>query len=82
MESERGVSVPDVVEHARWRRAIILIVAFGLVELGLFVVAYLSPALRVLMRPVYLIVAIPFLLSIYSATRRRHGDRRHGDRRQ
>jgi hypothetical protein len=81
MGPETRVTAPEIVEHARWRRAVILIVAFGLVELGLFLIAYLSPALRVLMRPVYVIVAIPFLLSIHAATRRRHGDRRHGDRR-
>jgi len=75
------VSGPEIVEHARWRRAVVVIVAFGLVELGLFLVAYLAPALRVLMRPVYVIVGIAFLLSIHAATRRRHGDRRHGDRR-
>ena len=75
------MSGPEIVEHARWRRAVVLIVAFGLIELGLFLVVYLSPALGVLMRPVYVIVAIAFLLSLHAATRRRHGDRRHGDRR-
>lgn len=71
----------EMAEQARWRRAAGLIVMFGLVELGLLGVAYLSPALRVLMRPVYVIVAIGFLLALRAATRRRHGDRRHGDRR-
>jgi uncharacterized membrane protein YuzA (DUF378 family) len=75
------MTADERTEHARWRRVVILVVAFGLVELGLFVVAYLGPALRVLMRPVYVIVGIAFLLSLHAATRRRHGDRRHGDRR-
>ena len=68
-------------EHARWRRAIVWIVAFALIELGLLVIAYLGPALRTLMRPVYVLVAIGFLMAIHSATRSRHGDRRRGDRR-
>ena len=68
-------------EHARWRRAIVWIVAFALIELGLLLIAYLGPALRTLMRPVYVLVAIGFLMAIHSATRSRHGDRRRGDRR-
>lgn len=71
----------QVAEHARWRRAVWLVVMFGIVELALVGVAYLSPALRVLMHPVYVVVAIGFLVAIHAATRRRHGDRRHGDRR-
>ncbi len=74
--------VTQLAEHARWRRTIAWIVGFALVELGLGFVAYLSPALRVLMRPVYLLVAIGFLLAIRTATRRRHADRRHDDRRR
>ena len=71
----------EVAEHARWHRVLRLVIGFGLIELGLLLVAYLSPALRVLMRPVYVIVAIAFLLSLRGATRQRHGDRRHADRR-
>jgi len=72
----------QLAEHARWRRALGWIVAFALVELGLMLVAYLSPALRTLMRPVYVLVAIAFLITLRGATRQRHGDRRHNtDRR-
>ena len=71
----------EVVEHARWHRVLRLVISFGLIELGLLLVAYLSPALRVLMRPIYVIVAIAFLLALRAATRQRHGDRRHADRR-
>ncbi len=72
----------EVVERARWRRTIVLVVAFALVELGLAFVVHLAPAMRVLMRPVYVVVAIAFLATLYGATRRRQGDRRHAERRQ
>ena len=72
----------QLAEHARWRRTIAWIVGFALVELGLALVAYLSPALRVLMRPVYILVAIGFLFAIRTATRSRHADRRQDDRRR
>ena len=68
-------------ERARWRRVVTLVVTFALVELGLLLVAYLSPAMRILMRPVYILVAIAFLVALHTATRQRHGDRRHNDRR-
>lgn len=71
----------QAAEHARWRRVVLLLVAFALVELGLLLVSYLSPAVRVLMRPVYVVVAVGFLVALRAATRSRHGDRRHGDRR-
>ena len=69
------------VEQARWRRVVMLVVAFALVELGLMLVAYISPAMRVLMHPVYILVAVAFLIALHTATRKRHGDRRQGDRR-
>ena len=78
---EPRLMATERAEHARWRRAIIWIVVFGLVELGLLVIAYLGPALRTLMRPVYVLVAIGFLMAIHAETRPRHGDRRRGDRR-
>lgn len=71
----------EVVERARWRRAIVLLVAFALVELGLAFVVHLAPAMGVLMRPVYVVVAIAFLVTLHAATRHRHGDRRHEERR-
>lgn len=72
----------EVVGRARWRRTIVLLIAFALVELGLAFVVHLAPAMSVLMRPVYVVVAAGFLITLYAATRRRHGDRRHGERRQ
>ncbi|HSQ29947.1 MAG TPA: hypothetical protein VLN49_08865 [Gemmatimonadaceae bacterium] len=72
----------EAAGRARWRRTIVLLIAFTLVELGLAFVVHLAPAMRVLMRPVYVVVAIAFLFTLYAATRRRHGDRRHGERRQ
>jgi hypothetical protein len=50
------------------------------IELGLVLLVRLSPVLRVIMHPVYLIVAALFALAIWHASRRRE-DRRHGDRR-
>jgi hypothetical protein len=70
-----------VVERARWRRTILLLVAFALVELGLAFVAHLAPAMGVLMRPVYVVVAIVFLITLHAATRQRQRDRRHEERR-
>jgi hypothetical protein len=46
----------------------------------LLAIVKLSPALGVLMRPIYVIVAILFGLAIWHGERRRT-DRRHGDRR-
>ena len=71
----------ELAENARWRRVIVLVVAFALIELGLAFVVHLAPAVRVLMQPVYVAVAIAFLVSLRAATRQRHGDRRHSDRR-
>ncbi|HET7374711.1 MAG TPA: hypothetical protein VFJ20_15085 [Gemmatimonadaceae bacterium] len=71
----------ELGENARWRRVIVLLVAFALIELGLAFVVHLTPAVRVLMQPVYVVVAIAFLVSLHAATRQRHGDRRQSDRR-
>lgn len=71
----------EVVGRARWRRTILLLVAFALVELGLAFMVHLAPAMRELMRPVYVVVAIAFLVTLHAATRQRQGDRRHQERR-
>jgi len=71
----------DTAERARWRRTIVLLVAFALVEVGLAFVVHLAPAVGVLMRPVYVVVAIAYLATLHVTTRGRHGDRRQQERR-
>jgi hypothetical protein len=52
------------------------------VEVGLYILTILGPALAGLVRPVYFIVAIIAAGTVWHALRRRVGhDRRHGDRR-
>jgi hypothetical protein len=67
-------------EPLRTKRIVGLIIGGLAVEAVLLAIVELSPALRVLMRPVYVIVAILFGLAIWHSERRRT-DRRHGDRR-
>jgi len=67
-------------DQPRVRRLVGLIAGGLLTEAALMWVVRLSPALTVIMRPVYLVVAAFFALAIRHATRRRQ-DRRQGDRR-
>jgi len=54
-----------------------------LIELGLLAIAWFGPAFRVLLRPVYVVVAAIFLWLIWRSARRgTDGDRRQGDRRR
>jgi heme A synthase len=64
----------------RIRRVVGLVITGLVIEIGLVIVVQLAPALRVIMHPVYLVVAVLFALAIWHASRRRE-DRRHGDRR-
>jgi hypothetical protein len=64
----------------RVRRVVGLVITGLVIELGLVFVVRLSPVLRVIMHPVYVVVAALFALAIWHASRRRE-DRRHGDRR-
>jgi len=64
----------------RLRRIVSLLLGGLVIEAALVGVVRLSPALRVIMRPVYLIVAVVFMLAIWHVSRRRE-NRRHGDRR-
>jgi hypothetical protein len=73
-------------DRARVLRMLRLVAAGAVIEIALVIVVKLSPAMRVLMRPVYWIVAAVVLFAVWHAWRRggadrRHGERRHGDRR-
>jgi len=57
-----------------------LLITGLVIEIGLVAIVTLAPALRVIMHPVYVVVAALFALAIWHASRRRE-DRRHGDRR-
>ena len=64
----------------RVKRVVFLIVTGLMVEAALLFVVSLTPAVAVIMHPVYVVVAVGFGLAIWHASRRRE-DRRHGDRR-
>ena len=69
--------------HPRQRRLVGLALTAVVIEIGLLVVAWFGPAFRVLLRPVYVVVATIFVWMIWrSARRRNQGDRRHEDRRR
>jgi hypothetical protein len=65
----------------RTKRVVGLLIGGLVVEAILLAIVKLSPALGVIMHPVYVIVAILFGLAIWHngrrRTERRHGDRRH-----
>jgi hypothetical protein len=64
------------------RRLVRIAAGVVLMEAVLVLVAFLAPALRVLLRPVYVVVALLGLLSAWHAAwRRTRGDRRHENRR-
>jgi hypothetical protein len=72
------------VEIAQARRTrLILIVSITLgIEIALFVLVKLGPAMEDLVRPVYWVVAAIGLVTTWHALRRHPGtDRRRGDRR-
>jgi len=65
------------------RRAIGLFVTGLVIEALCLGIVWLSPALRVFMRPVYVVVAAIFIVLTWHAWRGRAGsDRRHEERRQ
>ena len=69
--------------HPRQRRLVGLALTAIAIEIALLVIAWFGPAFRVLLRPVYVVVATIFVWMIWrSARRRSEGDRRHGDRRR
>lgn len=63
------------------RRVMRLVVLAIVVELALWVVTRLGPALAPLMTSVYVIVAALFALAIWHARHRSGADRRHDERR-
>lgn len=74
----------DVVQgHPRQRRLVGLALTAVVIELGLLLIAWFGPAFRVLLRPVYVLVAMSFVWMIWRSARRRGDrDRRHADRRR
>jgi len=81
---ERGGVALNILEgHPRRRRVVGLALTAVVIEVGLLAIAHFGPAFRVLLRPVYVIVATIFAWMIWrSARRRSDGDRRRGDRRR
>jgi membrane protein YdbS with pleckstrin-like domain len=69
-------------DRARHTRIFWIVVISVVVEVGLYIVTILGPAMSDLVRPVYYIVALVAAITVWHALRRRVGhDRRHGDRR-
>ena len=69
-------------DRARHTRIFWIVLITVVVEVGLYVVTTLGPAMTGLVRPVYYIVAVVAAGTVWHALRRRVGhDRRHGDRR-
>lgn len=69
--------------HARMKRVIGLFITGLLIEGACVGVVWLSPALGVFMRPVYVVVGAIFAVMIWHAWRGRSGsDRRQEERRQ
>ena len=69
--------------HPRQRRLVGLALTAVVIEIGLLTIAWFGPAFRVLLRPVYVLVATIFVWMIWrSARRRSDGDRRQEERRQ
>jgi Flp pilus assembly protein TadB len=68
--------------HPRQRRLVGLALTAVAIEIGLLLVAWFGPAFRVLLRPIYVLVATIFIWMIWrSARRRSDGDRRQEERR-
>ena len=78
-----GVALKILDGHPRQRRVVGLALTAVVIEIGLLTIAWFGPAFRVLLRPVYVLVATIFVWMIWrSARRRSDGDRRQGDRRR
>jgi hypothetical protein len=70
------------VARARRTRLIWIVAITVGIEIALFIIVKLGPALDDLVRPVYWIVAVIGVVTSIHALRRHPGtDRRHGDRR-
>jgi hypothetical protein len=70
------------VQRARRTRLIWIVAITVVIEIALFVLVKLGPAMEDLVRPVYWVVALIGAVTVWHALRRHAGtDRRHGDRR-
>lgn len=70
------------VQRARRTRLIWIVAITVTIEVGLFVLVKLGPAMEDLVRPVYWVVAAIGVVTTWHALRRHKGnDRRHADRR-
>jgi uncharacterized membrane protein YhhN len=73
---------PVEVARARRTRLIWIVAITVAVEIGLFILVKVGPALEDLVRPVYWVVAAIGVITTWHALRRHPGtDRRHADRR-
>lgn len=69
-------------DRARATRIFWIVLITVVIEVGLYIVVRLGPAMAHLMRPVYVVVAVICAFTVWHALRRRPGnDRRHADRR-
>lgn len=81
MNNSRIVSEPQPV-HRR-RRVLSIILLALLLELALYGIAHLAPAMAGLVRSVYIVVAVvALILLVQSLRRRENGDRRQEERRE
>jgi hypothetical protein len=70
------------VAHARRSRLIWIVAITVTIEIALYVLVRLGPAMEDLVRPVYWVVAAIGVVTVWHALRRHSGgDRRNGDRR-
>jgi len=76
------MAAPDTTDRPRQLRILRLALGLIVIEAGLVIVGHVAPAMRALIRPVYLIVVLVFAVAMLQAARGRNGDdRRHGERR-
>ncbi|MFI5227854.1 MAG: hypothetical protein ACHQWU_02225 [Gemmatimonadales bacterium] len=83
MTAETQAPAPtDADDRAHIRRIVKTAIGVLVIEVALFLVALRAPALRGLIRPVYVIVLVLGVLGgWHAAWRRSRGDRRHENRR-
>ena len=72
----------EASDRPRMKRALHVAIIGVAIEVLLLIVGMLSPAMGPLLRPMYLVVAVIFLVAVWQAARPRTGrDRRQTDRR-
>ena len=73
----------DTIERARMMRLLRIAVGGIILEVILIAIGLRAPALRLLLRPLYVVVAVGVLITLWHAARKRTGhDRRQADRRE